>query len=242
MLFVWSSTSPGMRERLRCPGSHHRVTEPHPRRRRRRTPGGRPPGRYGPPVTRSRYDVVVVGGGHNGLVAAAYLARAGRSVLVLERLAQVGRRRGQPAGVRRRRRPAVRVLLPGQPAARPDRRPTSASTSGWPTAPSPPTRRPCATAGPTGLLVERDEGPATATSFRAAHRLRRRVRRLAALLRPAGHAGRGPRPHPHRAAALRRRAGRRGCATPSSGTTCASARWPTWSPTTSPTTSSAASP
>ncbi|HEY7074006.1 MAG TPA: NAD(P)/FAD-dependent oxidoreductase [Solirubrobacteraceae bacterium] len=36
------------------------------------------------------YDAVIVGGGHNGLVAAAYLARAGRSVLVLERRPHVG--------------------------------------------------------------------------------------------------------------------------------------------------------
>src|SRR3954453_15168262 len=41
------------------------------------------------PVMR-RHDAVIVGGGHNGLVAAAYLARAGRSVLVLERREHAG--------------------------------------------------------------------------------------------------------------------------------------------------------
>ena len=37
-----------------------------------------------------KYDVVIVGGGHNGLVSATYLAQAGLSVLVLERLAATG--------------------------------------------------------------------------------------------------------------------------------------------------------
>ncbi|TFD83147.1 NAD(P)/FAD-dependent oxidoreductase [Cryobacterium lactosi] len=36
------------------------------------------------------HDIVIVGGGHNGLTAAAYLAAAGRSVLVLERNDHVG--------------------------------------------------------------------------------------------------------------------------------------------------------
>jgi phytoene dehydrogenase-like protein len=36
------------------------------------------------------YDSIIVGGGHNGLVCAAYLARSGRRVLVLEAASQVG--------------------------------------------------------------------------------------------------------------------------------------------------------
>src|SRR5438067_9967703 len=39
---------------------------------------------------KSRYDVVILGAGHNGLVAAAYLARAGLSVVLLEKNDYIG--------------------------------------------------------------------------------------------------------------------------------------------------------
>ncbi len=41
-------------------------------------------------LTTRRWDTIVVGAGHNGLTAAAYLARAGRSVLVLEARDRIG--------------------------------------------------------------------------------------------------------------------------------------------------------
>ena len=43
------------------------------------------------------YDAIVIGGGHNGLVSAAYLARSGASTLVLE-VARRTRRRGHHRG------------------------------------------------------------------------------------------------------------------------------------------------
>lgn len=55
-------------------------------------PGNLPSELYVGAVTSSKssHGVVVVGGGHNGLVAAAHLARTGLSVLALERLDHTG--------------------------------------------------------------------------------------------------------------------------------------------------------
>lgn len=41
-------------------------------------------------MTQNQYDTIIIGAGHNGLVAAAYLAKQGKKVLVLERRSIVG--------------------------------------------------------------------------------------------------------------------------------------------------------
>ena len=115
---------------------------------------------------RGAYDVIVVGGGHNGLTAAAYLASAGLSVAVLERLDHTGgaavSAQAFPGFPTRLSRYSYLVsLLPESIIAdlgldlRLASRPTASYT---------PVRRDGIAAG---LLVERPEGTATRDSFRA---------------------------------------------------------------------------
>jgi len=114
---------------------------------------------------RGKYDVIVVGGGHNGLTAAAYLARSGLSVLVLERLGHLGGAAVSTeafpgTGARLSQYSYLVSLLPRSIAADLDLRLELRS-------------RTVASYSPTirggrnlGLLVEHTEGRATRESFR----------------------------------------------------------------------------
>jgi phytoene dehydrogenase-like protein len=114
----------------------------------------------------SSYDVVVVGGGHNGLTAAAYLANAGLSVAVVERLDHTG---GAAVSAQafsgfptRLSRYSYLVSLLPEAIIRDlglNLRLASRSTASY----TPVLRHGAAS----GLLVERPEGPATRDSFRA---------------------------------------------------------------------------
>ncbi len=113
-----------------------------------------------------KYDAIIVGGGHNGLVAATYLARAGLSTLVLERLDKTGGAAisarafaGLPA--RLSRYSYLVSLMPQQiiDDLGLDLELRSRSVASY---------TPLVRDGAhTGLMVERPEGSATAESFRA---------------------------------------------------------------------------
>ncbi len=113
-----------------------------------------------------KYDVVIVGGGHNGLVSATYLAKAGLSVLVLERLEQTGgaaisTQAFSGLEARLSRYSYLVSLLPQQiiDDLELDLELKSRRTASY---------TPVVRDGKhTGLLVERPEGTLTAESFRA---------------------------------------------------------------------------
>ena len=80
----------------------------------------------------SQYDIVAMGAGHNGLVAAAYLAKAGKKVLLLESKPWPGggvvTREINTPGYWHDEHSSVHIMIQGNPMLRQEESPTLAKT------------------------------------------------------------------------------------------------------------------
>ena len=163
---------------------------------------GAPERGYAGPLGRERYDALVLGAGHNGLVAAAYLARAGRSVAVLERAERPGGAAVSVEALRRRAGARLALRVSRQPAPAADRRRAAPAAAARPPQPVLLYARPAR--GRAAWATARPRRPGRDRGVRARLAGTRRVRSLARAAERTRRARAGAVPDAHRAAALAR--------------------------------------